>query len=62
MTGRAQVVAVVTALAAYLEESTDFGELGLGSQEAKGQDGANMLRYGVEMGDEAIRHLLGQQG
>lgn len=41
----------------YLEECTDFRELGLGSEEAKGQHRANMLRYGVEMGDEAIRHL-----
>lgn len=60
--GRAQAAAVATALPAYLEESTDFSELGLGSEEAEGQDGANVLRYGVEMGDEAIGHLWGQEG
>lgn len=62
MAGRAQAVTAATALPTYLEESTDLGELGLGSKEAEGQDWANVLRYGVEMGDEAIRHLLGQQG
>lgn len=41
----------------YLEESTDFRKLGLGSEEAKGQHRTDMLRYGVEMGDEAIGHL-----
>lgn len=41
----------------YLEESTDFRELGLGSKEAKCQHRTDMLRYGVEMGDEAIGHL-----
>lgn len=41
----------------YLEESTDFRELGLGSEEAKCQHRTDMLRYGVEMGDEAIGHL-----
>lgn len=49
-------------LPAYLEESTDFSELGLGSKEAEGQDRANMLRYGVEVGNEAVGHLWGQQG
>lgn len=44
----------------YLEESTDFRELGLGSEEAEGQHRANVLRYGVEMGDEAVRHLWGE--
>lgn len=45
----------------YLEERADLSELGLGSKEAKGQDGANVLRYGVEMGDEAIGHLSGRR-
>lgn len=45
----------------HLEESTDLGELGLGSEEAEGQDRANVLRYGVEMGDEAVRHLRGSK-
>ena len=44
----------------YLEESTDFRELGLGSEEAEGQHRANVLRYGVEMGDEAVGHLWGE--
>jgi hypothetical protein len=41
----------------YLEERTDFSQLGLGSKETKGQNRANVLRYGVEVGDEAIGHL-----
>lgn len=41
----------------YLEESADFRKLRLGAKEAEGQHGAHVLRYGVEMRDEAVGHL-----
>lgn len=40
-----------------LEEAAEVVQGALGSQEAPGQNGADLFTHSVEMGDEAVRHL-----
>lgn len=41
----------------HLEEAADLGQILFWTQKTKSQDGTDMLRYGVEVRDEAIWNL-----
>ena len=41
----------------HLEDGAHFSELLPRPEEPEGQDRAHVLRYGVEVGDEAVRNL-----
>lgn len=47
----------VVVLGADLEEAAEVVQGALGPQEAPGQNGADLLTHGVEVGDESVRHL-----
>lgn len=40
-----------------LEEAAQLPQGALGPQETPGENGADLFAHGVEMGDEAVRHL-----
>lgn len=40
-----------------LEEAAEVIQGALGPQETPGENGADLLTHGVEMGDEAVRYL-----